>query len=269
MLAFMADSRSGLTSGRALITGATAGIGHSFAQALATRGLDLVLVARDESRLTSIAEALRTAHGIGVEVFRADLTVAEDLERVSARISSTTDPVTVVVNNAGASIAGWFGATDIAAEDRQLDLLVRAPMHLMDAALKALPDRATVGNAPRGVINVASVAAWTPRGAYSAHKSWLVNISQWANLQYGAQGIVVQALCPGFTRTEFHQRMAADTSDIPGWMWLKADRVVAESIADFERGKAISIPYKRYKVLALLARYAPAWLVKRAAKRGR
>lgn len=257
-----------LTSGRALITGATAGIGHSFAQALAARGLDLVLVARDESRLESIAETLRAKHGIDVEVLRADLTDPADVAQVAARISSNDDPVTVVVNNAGASIAGWFGNTDIAAEDRQLDLLVRAPMHLMDAAYKAMSQRPATGT-PRGVINVASVAAWTPRGAYSAHKSWLVNLSQWANLQYAAEGISIQALCPGFTRTEFHQRMAADTSGIPHWMWLNADRVVAESIADFERGKAISIPYKRYKVLATLARYTPAAIVKRAAKRGR
>jgi NAD(P)-dependent dehydrogenase (short-subunit alcohol dehydrogenase family) len=113
-------------------------------------------------------------------------------------------------------------------------------MHLMDAAIKSMS-----GRGRGGIINVASVAAFTPRGAYSAHKAWLVNISQWANWHYADVGITVQALCPGFTRTEFHQRMGAEINNVPRWMWL------------------------RYKVLAFVARHAPAPVVAKIAQRGR
>ncbi|MBM9463078.1 SDR family oxidoreductase [Aeromicrobium sp. YIM 150415] len=249
---------------RALVTGPTAGIGKAFARQLAKEGVDLVLVARDEDRLTELADELRRAHGVDVEILPADLTDSGALDRVATRLADDSRPIGLLVNNAGASIAGWFGATDIALEDRQLDLLVRAPMHLMDAALKAMSRRGY-----GAIVNVASVAAFTPRGAYSAHKSWLVNLSLWAHLQYADAGVVVQALCPGFTRTEFHQRMDADISDIPDWMWLKADEVAAASLRDLRRGKALSVPTARYRALSTLARHAPIRLVAAAAKRGR
>lgn len=248
----------------ALITGATAGIGNAFARQLARRGTNLVLVARDTVRLEQVAAELADAHRVDVEVITADLTTLQGMDRVADRLSESGRPIDLLVNNAGASLAGWFGTTDIADEDRQLDLLVRAPMHLMDAAIKSMS-----GRGQGGIINVASVAAFTPRGAYSAHKAWLVNLSQWANWHYADVGITVQALCPGFTRTEFHQRMGAEIGDVPRWMWLKADAVVKGSLRDLERGKAISVPSARYKVLAAIARHAPTSLVARIAQRGR
>lgn len=254
----------GPMSSRALVTGATAGIGHAFVHALAARGDDLVLVARDTQRLEQVAAELRSRHGVEVDVLTADLTVPADVDRVAAALSDPDRPVDLLVNNAGASLAGWFGSTEIAEEDRQLDLLVRAPMHLMDAAIKAMTPR---GHG--GVVNVTSVAAFTPRGAYSAHKAWLTNLSLWAGWHHGASGVKVMALAPGFTRTEFHQRGEMDISGVPGWMWLKADRVVAEGLRDLERGKSLSVPSKRYKALTFLAKHAPTSLVARAAKRGR
>ncbi len=254
----------GRMSARALITGPTAGIGNSFAHALALRGHDLVLVARDTARLESIADELRTAHGVEVDVVTADLTAPADVDRVAAVLSDPDRPVDLLVNNAGASLAGWFGDTDIADEDRQLDLLVRAPMHLMDAALKAMSPRGS-----GGIINVTSVAAFTPRGVYSAHKIWLTNLSLWAAWHHAASGVKVMALAPGFTRTEFHQRGEMDVSGVPRWMWLDSDELVADALRDLERGKALSVPSKRYKVLTFLAKHAPSSLVARAAKRGR
>lgn len=248
----------------ALITGATAGIGNAFARELARRGTNLVLVARTTDRLEDVAAQLRSRHGVDVEVITADLASAEGTDRIADRLSESGRPIDLLVNNAGASLAGWFGTTDIADEDHQLDLLVRAPMHLMDAAIKSMS-----GRGQGGIINVASVAAFTPRGAYSAHKAWLVNISQWANLQYADVGVTVQALCPGFTRTEFHQRMGAEIDSVPRWMWLKADAVVKASLKDLERGKPISVPSARYKVLSTIARYAPAGIVAKVARRGR
>ena len=249
---------------RALVTGATAGIGLSFARALAARGDDVVLLARDEQRLEQLATELRGAHGVQADVVVADLTTADGLAAAEAALASSTAPVDLLVNNAGASLAGWFGTTDVADEDRQLDLLVRAPMHLMDTAIKSM-----VGRGRGQVVNVASVAAFTPRGTYSAHKAWLVNLSQWADWHYASSGVRVMVLCPGFVRTEFHQRADMDISGVPRWMWLNSDKLVAAALADLERGRTVSVPSLRYKVLATLARHAPTSLVARAAKRGR
>jgi short-subunit dehydrogenase len=249
---------------RALITGATAGIGNAFARELAGRGWNVVLVARDVERLESVATELRTRHGVEVDVIGADLTDPEGLARAVNRVTDTSSAVDLVVNNAGASLAQWFGTTDIDDEDRQLDLLVRAPMHLMDAAIKAMS-----GRGHGGIINVASVAAFMPRGAYSAHKAWLVNISRWANWHYASSGVTVTAMCPGFVHTEFHQRGNMDVSTVPRWMWLRAEPIVRETLKDHERGKAVSIPSRRYKAVTLFARYAPSSVVARAAKRGR
>jgi short-subunit dehydrogenase len=194
----------------------------------------------------------------------ADLATVDGVRAAVNRLTDTTRPVDLLINNAGSSLAGWFGTTDVADEDHQLDLLVRAPMHLMDAAIKTM-----AGRRGGSIINVSSVAAFTPRGVYSAHKAWLLNLSQWANIHYADVNITVQALCPGFVRTEFHQRGDMDVSGVPRWMWLKADKVVTTSLKDLQSGKSVSIPSARYKVLVGLARYLPKTLVTRAAKRGR
>jgi hypothetical protein len=249
---------------RALVTGATSGIGRAFAQELGKRGYDLVIVARTTDRLESVAADIRDRSGVEVDVVTADLSTEQGMQVASNALTDTTRPVDLLVNNAGASLAGWFGTTDIADEDRQLDLLVRAPMHLMDAAIKTM-----AGRGGGQIINVASVAAFTPRGVYSAHKAWLVNLSRWADVHYDDVNISVQALCPGFVRTEFHQRGEMDVSGVPRWMWLKADKVVTASLADLARGKVVSVPSVRYKVLAALARHLPAPFVTRMAKRGR
>ena len=248
----------------ALITGATAGIGHGFADELARRGHDLVLVARDAERLAAVSADLSTRHGVQVETLVADLSDRDGMQRVADRVGDDRSPVDLLVNNAGSGLADWFGTTDIADEERQLDLLVRAPMVLMDAALKSM-----TGGRGGAVLNVASLAAFTPRGTYSASKAFLVNLSQWANLHHAGSGVRVTVVCPGFVRTEFHQRGQMDMSGIRPWMWLSVEEVVREALDDLERGKAISVPARRYKVLAAFARHAPARIVARQARRGR
>lgn len=249
---------------RALVTGATAGIGNAYARELAKRGYDLVLVARDKPRLEGVAAELSAKHKITVDVISADLATVDGVQDVANAVTDTAKPIDLLINNAGSSLAGWFGTTDIAEEDHQLDLMVRAPMHLTDAGIKAM-----AGRGSGKIINVASVAAFTPRGTYSAHKAWIVNLCRWANQQYAGAGVSVMAVCPGFTHTEFHQRMGARTDNIPRWMWLNADKVVKASLKDLDKGKAVSIPSIRYKVLSALAQYVPATIVARIAKLGR
>lgn len=246
----------------ALVTGPTAGIGNSFAHQLAERGYDLILVARDGERLENLAKDLHAEHGTDSTIVVADLATEAGRTETAALLSEK--PVDLLVNNAGASVKGWFGETDIAEEDRHLDLLVRAPMHLCDAAVKGFRERG--GGA---IINVASVAAFTPRGTYGAHKAWLVSLGRWLDIQYGPENIHTMTLCPGFVRTEFHQRMDADISGVPGWMWLDSDDLVRSALRDLDRGVTLSIPSVRYKVLARLSRIAPTSLVKRVAQRGR
>lgn len=245
-----------------LITGPTAGIGYAFAQALAAEGHDLVLVARDEARLRTVAGELEARFAITCEVLVADLSDLEQSRQVEARLRA--QPFDVVVNNAGFGMTKTFEDNDIEAEQASLDVLVRTVMRLTHAALGPMLA------AGRGdVINVSSVAGYLPRGTYSAHKAWVTRFSSWASVHYRGRGLRVLALCPGFVRTEFHARMRADMAGIPSWMWLDADAVVREALIDLRKGRAVSIPSKRYKTLTTMARVAPRDLVERVARIGR
>jgi short-subunit dehydrogenase len=246
----------------ALITGPTAGIGRAFADALAAEGHDLILVSRDEDRLHQVAAELSSRHGIATEVLRADLSSLDDTRAVEARIRR--GPVDILVNNAGFSLRRTFPENDVEEEQATMDVLVRAVMRLTHAALE------TMLAAGRGdIVNVSSVAGFTVRGTYAAHKAWVTNFSNWAGIRYRSRGVRVMALCPGFVHTEFHQRMNADMSGIKDWMWLDAEPVVQAALRDLRAGKTVSIPTVRYKVLSRLARIAPKALVEKAARRGR
>ncbi|WP_166871113.1 SDR family oxidoreductase [Salinibacterium sp. ZJ450] len=237
----------------ALITGATAGIGAEFARQLAARGFDLVLVARDRERLDRVATDLAERFRIDVEVIDAELADAGGLADVEARAADQTRPIDLLVNNAGYGLKGDFEANDVDQEQRLLAVLVTAPMRLTHAALtQMLPRR-------RGtVINVASIAAFTPRGTYGAAKAWVVSFSRWANLHYRKHGVTVTALAPGLVRTEFHQRMGTQASGVPRVAWLTPRRVVRIALRDAARGKALSVPSLRYKLAMLATRVLPA-----------
>jgi short-subunit dehydrogenase len=240
----------------ALITGATAGIGAEFARQLAEQGHNVVLVARDAPRLHAKAEELEKRYGIRAEVISADLTDDAGVASVVARLTDPARPVDILVNNAGTGLLRSFEENDVAEETRHLKLHVETAMQLTHAALQGMLSRHS-----GRIIDVASVAAFLPRGSYSAAKAWLVSFCRWANLTYSRQGVHVTAVCPGFTHTEFHDRMGMDTTVVPRWLWLQAERVVREGLADNERGKAVSIPTKRYKVLTAAARLLPDRLV--------
>lgn len=236
----------------ALITGATAGLGAEFARQLAEQGHNVVLVARDESRLKATAAEIERRYGTTAEVLPADLTDDAGVAAVVARLSDDSRPVDVLVNNAGIGLLKDFDENTIEDEKRHLKLHVQTAMELSHAALQGMLERGS-----GRIINVASVAAFLPRGSYSAAKAWLLTFSRWANLAYAPRGIKVTAVCPGFVHTEFHDRMGMDKSVAPGWTWLRPGRVVREGLADNARGKAVSVPTKRYKVLAAAARILP------------
>ena len=248
----------------ALITGATSGIGAEFAEQLAARGCNVVLVARNVDRLEEACRRLEDAHGVDAEYVQADLTVRADVDRVAARLADADRPVDILVNNAGYGLMTKFADSTVEVEQGNLDILVGAPMRLSHAAIGPMLDRR------RGrIINIASVAGHTPRGTYGAHKAWLISFSRWANIEYAHRGVTTTAVVAGFTRTEFHQRMDARTDNIPGWMWLSKERLVREALADADAGKATSTPSKRYKVLSVLARNAPQTIVAKVARKGR
>ncbi len=244
------------TAGTALITGATAGLGAEFARQLAEQGHHVVLVARDAARLRARAAELENRYGIRAETLAADLADDAGVAAVVGRLTDPARPVEILVNNAGIGLLHSFAENDIAEEKKHLKLHVETAMELTHAALQGMLQRGS-----GRVINVASVAAFLPRETYSAAKAWLLSFSRWANLAYAGRGVKVTAVCPGFTHTEFHDRMGMDKAVTPRWMWLQADQVVREGLADNDKGRAVSIPSRRYKILTAAARVLPARLV--------
>ncbi len=234
----------------ALVTGPTAGIGHSFATRLAARGHDLVLVARDVDRLEEVAAALRTAYAVQVEVLPADLGDRDQLATVEARLRDPDRPVELLVNNAGFGLKQRFLDNEVAAEQAMLEVLVTAVLRLTHAALGPMTERGS-----GGIINVSSVAAFLPRGTYAAAKAWVNSFSEWAANEYRSQGVTVMALSPGFTKTEFHERM--DVTRGSGFLWLDPDFLVDRALADFDKGRVYSIPGAQYRTIVGLSRLVP------------
>ena len=242
----------------ALVTGATVGIGAAFAELLAKENHDLVIVARDLNRLNERADGWRNEFGIEVEVIQADLSRDEDIRRIELRLQNISRPVEVLVNNAGFGINKSFTVSDTAEEIALLDVLVTAPMRLMHAALPGMKQRNS-----GTIINVSSVASWIAGGSYSAAKAYLTVLSESLHTELRNTNGVVHALCPGFTRTEFHQRGGMKMGGLPKWLWLSADDVVADAWKAAKGGKAISVPGRIYKVISFITRFGPRPLIRK------
>lgn len=253
---------------RALITGATAGIGAAFARRLAADGHHLVLVARDARRLAEHAAELTERHGVGVEVLPADLST-DDGCAVVERWLARDDRIDLLVNNAGISLNRPFLRSTPEDEARLLRLNVHAVMRLTLAALRPMTQQR------RGaVINVSSVAGFgavMPGSTYSASKAWVTNFSESVGQSVRPYGVRVMALCPGYTRTEFHDRAGINMSGTPGWLWLQADDVVNDALRDLHKGKLISVPDWKYKLAVAGLRHTPQRLLQAIARdtRGR
>ncbi len=236
----------------ALITGATAGIGAEFARQLAARGDDLVIVARDAARLAATAEALHREFGVHVEALPADLLDPVGLAAVDRRLADDGRPIDLLVNNAGYGIRGELDENSFDDEKRHLDIHVTVPLQFTQTALKGM-----LARGHGRIVLIASVAAFTPRGTYSAAKAWAVMFARGPNLVYRTRGVSVTAVCPGFVRTEFHDRMKVSTEGIPSFLWLQAPQLVRLALRGVDRGRSVVIPTVRYRVVASLARMLP------------
>jgi hypothetical protein len=240
----------------ALVTGASSGIGATFARALAKRGYGLILVARRKDRLEALARELNG------EAFPADLTNTAELKRVEERIAAAED-LELLVNNAGFGVLGRFWESDLDAQDRMHRLHVEATVRLTHAALRGM-----VARGKGGVINVSSVAGFvqTPGSStYGATKCWMNAFTEGLSLELKSAGspVKMQALCPGFTYTEFHDVAGMDRNLIAKRMWLRAEDVVEASLGGLDRGDLFVVPGWRYKFLVRLLAIVPNGLRRR------
>lgn len=227
------------SQGSALITGASSGIGAIYAERLASRGYDLLLVARDEQRLEAAATKLRAEHGVQVEVLKADLTHKDDVLKVEQRLRSDS-AISLLVNNAGVATEGLLANSDMEQLERLIQLNITAVTRLASAAA------AGFAKAGRGtIINIASVVALFPErfnAVYSASKAYVLSLTQSLNAELDGTGVKVQAVLPGVTRTEIWERSGIDASGIPAEMVMEAGEMVDAALAGLDQGELITIP---------------------------
>jgi short-subunit dehydrogenase len=256
----------------AVVTGASSGLGAAFARKLAARGYDLLLIARREDRLRSIAQEIGEQYHVRAEAMVADLTDDAGLTAAAARIRDAAD-LGILVNNAGFGSMGYFFESDAQVQEQMHQLHVLATMRLSHAALTNLVPRAKVGT---GIINVSSVAAYvvSPQSvSYSATKTWINRFTEGVAIELGIKSspITVQALCPGFTLTEFHDVVRMDRGRIRASLWMTADFVVEKSLRGFDQRRLFVIPGWRYKLLVWILRVMPDAVIRwgsiRAAQR--
>jgi short-subunit dehydrogenase len=239
----------------ALVTGATAGIGESFTRMLASKGFNIALVARDEARLHQRAAALREKCGVQTFVLPADLATDQGCKSVEEYLKEFE--IEVLINNAGFGINKAFTMSALDAEQDLLDVLVRTPTRLMHVVLPQMKARNS-----GTIINVSSIAGFIAGGTYSASKSYLTVLSESLHTELRATNVKINALCPGFTRTEFHERGRMKMKGLPDFMWLNSDQLVARSWSDTQGGKAVSIPGWQYKLLVGFISILPRRIVR-------
>lgn len=223
----------------ALVTGASTGIGATYADRLARRGHDLILVARDSARLEALADRLRSETGRSVEVLRADLTDAAELAEVALAIADAPN-FGLLVNNAGMAIAGTLTSATEAEVSRLIALNVTAPALLARAAALRL-----TASGSGAIVNIASVLALAPElfeGTYSGTKAFLLNLSQSLAVQLAPQGVLVQAVLPGATRTEIWERAGHDVDAFPPEMVMDVNDLVDAALVGLDRGETVTIP---------------------------
>jgi uncharacterized protein len=236
----------------ALITGGTSGIGAAFARALAVRGDDLVLVARNADRLSDIATELKERYAVNVETVVADLTIRADVAGIAERLTSLEQPIDMLINNAGFGVRAKLTDADTTPHEQAIDVMIMAVLMLGAAAGRTMRQRGS-----GTIINVSSTAGFVAMGSYSAIKAWVTTYTEGLANELHGTGVRVTALCPGYVRTEFHERAGINMGSLPQLMWLDADRLVADCLNDAAAGKVISIPSKRYKTMITICEHLP------------
>lgn len=242
---------------RALVTGASSGIGAAIARRLAADGTALVVVARDRERL----EALAAAVGVPTEVLVADLADPADLARVAARLGVAAEPIDLLVNNAGLGYSGRFAELDLGRERNVIAVNVTALHELSHAAAVAMT---AAGRG--GILNIASVAGYwpSPGGAtYAATKAFVNSFSESLHQDLASAGVTVTVSCPGFTRSEFHERAGMDMQSSPRLLWQDADTVAAHALDAVAAGRARVVPGPLNKLAVGVLKVAPLALVRR------
>lgn len=237
---------------RALVTGASAGLGAELARQLAADGLQLVLVARDRARLEALAATLP----VDCEVLPADLTDPEQLDRVAARLADRERPIDVLVSNAGGGILAELSESEAADERRLLDLLAWAPLRLAHAALPGMLERGR-----GGILTVASVAGLLPTGTYSAAKAHAIALSRSIAARYRVDGIRATALLPGFLDTEFHDRLGIDNSFVPEIAFASVETVAREGLWGLRKGRPVVVSDWRYRLVRPIIPLVPDHLL--------
>lgn len=250
----------------AVVTGASAGIGREFAEQMAARGHPLLLAARNEARLGRAADELHGRYGVSVRALAADLAEDDGRERL-ARALEAEPEVGVLVNNAGFGTKGPIHTTPLDAQMRMLRLHVLTPMRLCRAVLPGMVSRG------RGwIVNVSSIAGYMygPGNAnYCATKAYLTRFTLALDTELQRTGVRVQALCPGFTHSEFHDRMEIDKRTIPAFLWMDAERVVRESLRAVARGRPVAFtPGIRNRLMTMFVEMLPHALVRRGRRVG-
>ncbi len=236
----------------ALITGGTSGIGLAFATLLAARGHDLVLVARDQDRLDATASDLAQRYQVTVETIAADLAVRADLDPIIERLGDIEHPVDVLVNNAGFGLNAKLLAVDTEIQEKAMAVMCTAVLILSGAAGRAMASRG------KGtIINVASVAAWIVKGNYSAIKRWVITYTQALALELAGTGVQATAVCPGWVKTELHERAGVPRPKLPGWAWIEPEEVASAALDAAERGKVIAVPTRRWRAAVWVLEHAP------------
>ncbi len=255
---------------RALVTGASAGIGRALAQRLAGAGVDLVLVARSGDRLEELAEELRAGNeGPDVEVLAADLGDPAGLALAEKRVADSAAPIDLLVNNAGLGYEGAFHAQDAAEVAETIGVNVVALTRLSHAALGAMSDRG------RGqvvlVSSMASLQGMPMTAVYAATKAFITSLGEALYEEHKGTGVTVTTVLPGLTRTEFHDRGGWDIDKWPSVGWQSADRVAAETLAAAAKSRPEAVTGKLNTVLAALSNTAPRrlrrWIIGKSARR--
>jgi hypothetical protein len=247
---------------RALVTGASSGIGEAFAKLLAGRRTNLVIVARGGDQLEKLAVELRGGHGIAVDVLPADLTTGAGRDLVCQRLRADDEPIDLLVNNAGVGASGPFGEIPLEREMQLVELNVAAVVQLTHAAVTAMRKRRR-----GGVINVSSLSGLQPYpfgATYGASKAFVNSFSKALHTELSGLGVKVLAVCPGFTRSRFQASASITRTPIPDWLWLQPDDVAREGLAALRAGRAVRVVGPVYRFWAGLTKVVPDVLIRRA-----